>query len=61
MYEKTYLLLQKPELKVSTKLLYGPWQLPLKTLGQFSGMVTYKSTSTLPGAYEPPFRWLISS
>ena len=49
--EETYQTLQKPKLKVSTKLLYGPSQFPLKTVGQFSGRLRYKSTSAIAQIY----------
>ena len=45
--EETYQMLQKPKLKVSTKLLYGSLQFPLKTLGQFSGKLQFKATSAI--------------
>ena len=44
-------MLPKPKLKVSTKLLYGPSQFPLKTLGRFSGRLRYKSTSAIAQIY----------
>ena len=49
--EETYQMLRKPKLKTSTKVLYGPSQFPLKTVGQFSGRLRYKSTSALAQIY----------
>ena len=44
--EKTYTLLQKPQLISPDKTLYGPSRQPLKTLGQFRGTFCHKGETT---------------